>query len=174
MAEKLDLDDFERQMGPFALIQRPPDAVMQVRSIKLGVNRTMVAKRDAAVDNALSLIFDFDDLNVTTLPPVLEQDQFMVGRLPDCDVVIDDPSVSKRHAQLRWDALRGMCTVEDLGSSNGTWINKTALKGAPSRITDGSVISFGNVDFYFLNTPSLHQKLLEAPPSARSGAKLDE
>src|SRR5687767_14332029 len=171
MAQKLELSDFERQMGPFALIQRPPDAMMTAQSVELGANRTMVAKRGQQVDNALSLVFDFDHLQVTTLPPVNDQDAFVVGRLPDCDIVIDDPSVSKRHATLRWDAMRGECTVEDMGSRNGTWINETALQGEPKRIADGSVISFGDVDFYFLNTPSLHQRLTDAPPSTKSGKK---
>ena len=48
-----------------------------------------------------------------------------LGRDPDCDLTIDDPSVSRHHAQL---SLQGeQLVVQDLGSSNGTWLDGRAL-----------------------------------------------
>ncbi|MGH9193348.1 MAG: FHA domain-containing protein [Acidimicrobiales bacterium] len=45
----------------------------------------------------------------------------VLGRAPGCDIVIDHPTVSKRHAQLLVSAA-GDVTIADLGSHNGTWV----------------------------------------------------
>lgn len=44
----------------------------------------------------------------------------VVGRSSGCDVVVDEPTVSRRHLQLR--ALDGAWLAVDLGSMNGTWL----------------------------------------------------
>ena len=46
------------------------------------------------------------------------KDVAVVGRAPDCDVVIDDPEMSRRHARF----FQGT-VVMDLGSRNGTWLD---------------------------------------------------
>jgi anti-anti-sigma factor len=64
-----------------------------------------------------------------------------VGRQADCDLVISDPLVSRRHADLylRDDTLY----VEDLGSANGTIVNGVPLQGERS-LSSGDVIEFGD------------------------------
>jgi hypothetical protein len=47
--------------------------------------------------------------------------QLVLGRDPDCDVVIAVPAVSSRHARLAWQG--GQLVIEDLGSANGTWVS---------------------------------------------------
>lgn len=44
----------------------------------------------------------------------------VIGRAADCDVRVDEPTVSSRHARLRWDGRHVL--VEDLESQNGTWV----------------------------------------------------
>jgi predicted component of type VI protein secretion system len=63
-----------------------------------------------------------------------------VGR-DDCDVVLTDPEVSRRHAVLvaRSDGL----AIEDLGSTNGTWVNGERI-AAPEPIRAGDEVRFGN------------------------------
>lgn len=72
-------------------------------------------------------------------PPVeyeLDQSVVIVGRAPDCDVIVNHPYVSGRH-------LRLVCgvVVEDLGSSNGTFLDDQRIEGAQpignSRVTVG-------------------------------------
>ncbi len=48
--------------------------------------------------------------------------RLLVGRAGDCDVVIDDDGVSRRHGLLVV-SMEGEVTVEDLGSTNGTLVN---------------------------------------------------
>jgi hypothetical protein len=52
---------------------------------------------------------------------VLDGDRLVVGSAPDCDVVVDDTSVSRIHALLH--QLNGRWLIEDCGSRNGTRVN---------------------------------------------------
>ena len=51
----------------------------------------------------------------------LERETTLIGRGEDCDVRIDDPLASRRHAQVRREPWRYV--LEDLGSRNGTLVN---------------------------------------------------
>ena len=68
------------------------------------------------------------------------EDPVTLGRLPDCDVVLSDPNVSRRHAEIR---RRGNdFVVVDLGSTNGTRVNGAGVR--ERRLTDGDEISLGS------------------------------
>jgi hypothetical protein len=69
-----------------------------------------------------------------------ESERLLVGRHPSCDVVVDAPSVSRRHAQLTHRA--GTWVIQDLASTNGTWVNgervgRTALRA-------GDILTLGS------------------------------
>jgi len=151
----MGLETFEQQLGPFVLVQRPPDELTQQRALALGARSTVVVKKDQPVD-ALGLLFEFDDLMVATLPPTAPSESLMVGRLPDCDVVVDDPSVSKHHARLSWNQTTW--AVEDLGSSNGTQLNGKPVEGM-GVVHDGDELQFGDARFLMMRTATLHQRL---------------
>lgn len=68
-----------------------------------------------------------------------------IGRLPECEVVLSDPSASRRHAQIR--AQDGAWLLADLGSTNGTLVNGVTVQSHVlengDRITiGGSVLEF--------------------------------
>ena len=77
---------------------------------------------------------------------VLDGDRVCVGRQATCGVVIQDPNVSREHAQLR----RGQSgwTVLDLGSTNGTRLNGCGVSGE-QLLASGDEISFGSVTVRF-------------------------
>ena len=68
-----------------------------------------------------------------------------IGRLADCDVVLSDDSVSRRHAELRRQG--GEVVLVDLGSTNGTKVNGATVK--ERRLTDGDLISIGTTQLRF-------------------------
>jgi pSer/pThr/pTyr-binding forkhead associated (FHA) protein len=68
-----------------------------------------------------------------------------IGRQPDNDVVLDDPLISRRHAELRR-GPQGWQLV-DLDSSNGTFLNGRRVNSAT--LAPGDVIGLGHSDFRF-------------------------
>ncbi|QRK05856.1 FHA domain-containing protein [Archangium violaceum] len=163
LGASLSIGAFRRQLGPFVLIQRSPG-----RPSSLVLEPTRVAAASDIEKGMLSLLFEFDDLLITTLPPLARVEELGVGRLPDCDLVVDDSSVSKRHATLRWSEPQGRCTVKDLGSTNGTFLNGASLGTREATLKDGDILSFGNVQFWYLMTDTLHARL-HGPPSGKPG-----
>ena len=69
----------------------------------------------------------------------------VVGRLPECDVVLGDPNVSRRHAELRraGDAI----VVTDLGSTNGTRVNGVPVR--EQELRSGDEITLGSTTLVF-------------------------
>ena len=63
----------------------------------------------------------------------------LVGRDPGCGIVIADPTVSRRHAQLEVDA--DACSIRDLGSTNGTYAHGRPVTS--TRLHDGDTVTFG-------------------------------
>ncbi len=67
----------------------------------------------------------------------------VIGRASDADVRVDDPGVSRHHAELRiqWSGTRYTLEVVDLGSTNGSVVDGRRVSQAPVR--DGSRITVG-------------------------------
>ena len=60
--------------------------------------------------------------------PVPEGETVVLGRSLDCDFVVGGTDVSRRHARLL-PSSGGRFALEDLGSSNGTFVNGQAVQG---------------------------------------------
>lgn len=71
---------------------------------------------------------------------ILEGDQLNIGRDSSNEIVINDAEVSRRHARLTFQG--GKYVLEDLGSTNGTFVNGQRLAG-PRVLKAGEVVSFG-------------------------------
>ena len=52
----------------------------------------------------------------------------LIGRSPDCDVFLDDVTVSRRHAEIVHEG--GRYVIRDLGSLNGTFVNRHRIETA--------------------------------------------
>lgn len=76
----------------------------------------------------------------------LDKDIIVIGREDDVDIVIDNPSVSRRHAQVRREGAAWV--VEDLGSSNGTFLHGEKI-AAPKAVKEGDEIGFGKFSVVF-------------------------
>lgn len=80
-----------------------------------------------------------------TPPPTEEPGPFVIGREATCDLFLDDPTVSKHHADLRRTDDGWLLT--DVGSRNGTRVNGWRIQDAVLR--DGDVVRMGNVSVLF-------------------------
>jgi pSer/pThr/pTyr-binding forkhead associated (FHA) protein len=68
--------------------------------------------------------------------------EYIVGRDPECDLLLSDATVSRKHAAIRFQ--QNDLRVEDLGSTNGTMVNGRRIEGGAS-LQDGDVIHFGRL-----------------------------
>jgi hypothetical protein len=67
-------------------------------------------------------------------------ERLIVGRDPACDVVVTDPTVSRRHAQLTF--RDGVWVLQDLGSRNGTAVNGKRV--GRTALQSGDVLALGH------------------------------
>jgi EAL domain-containing protein (putative c-di-GMP-specific phosphodiesterase class I) len=79
-----------------------------------------------------------------TQTAVVCSQRFFVGRQPDNDLSVVNPTVSKRHAEFVWSD--GELSVRDLGSTNGTFINGRRVRDL-ERVRDGDRLQFGTAAF---------------------------
>ncbi|HVU92872.1 MAG TPA: FtsK/SpoIIIE domain-containing protein, partial [Jatrophihabitans sp.] len=71
----------------------------------------------------------------------LERGSLVVGRDAGCDLVLSDPDVSRRHAEI---AVDGSITVRDLGSTNGTYLDGVPVGGRPVELAPGVPLRLGD------------------------------
>ncbi|HVN51134.1 MAG TPA: FhaA domain-containing protein, partial [Acidimicrobiales bacterium] len=76
---------------------------------------------------------------------VLGDRTLSIGRLPECDIVIPDSNVSRRHAEIR-PTVDGFSLV-DLGSTNGSKVN--GERTVQRALRDGDELVFGNTRLVF-------------------------
>ncbi len=99
-------------------------------------------------------------------------DNLTIGRVAGCDLVLDDKKVSRRHARVLVE--RGVVEIEDLGSSNGVWLNESAVKRRMLR--DGDELRIGNSKMIFRlprEDPLPAEPIISAPVKPRSEAKVE-
>lgn len=76
----------------------------------------------------------------------LKGERFSLGRAPECDVFLDDVTVSRKHAVI----TRGQdgFTIDDEGSLNGTYVNRRRVETAT--LEDGDEVQIGKYKLTFL------------------------
>ena len=87
----------------------------------------------------------------------LEKDSYLVGRGQGCTILLDDPSVSRRHLMIR--RVASFFLVENLGGSNPVFLNEKPLH--KRRLTHGDRIGLGRHTLVYLEGPG--KGLLEPP-----------
>lgn len=77
---------------------------------------------------------------------LLDQDVTTAGRHPDSDIFLDDVTVSRRHAEFRREGSG--YTVHDVGSLNGTYVNRERIEAAP--LSGGDEVQIGKFRLVYL------------------------
>ena len=87
-----------------------------------------------------------------------------LGRATDSDVVIPDPSVSRRHALMK-QRDDGVFLMLDAGSSNGSTVNGASVlargQGPPTEVKPGDNVRLGRVECTFIDAPALRDFVLQ-------------
>jgi pSer/pThr/pTyr-binding forkhead associated (FHA) protein len=88
-----------------------------------------------------------------------------VGRHPDSDIFLDDVTVSRRHAELVREGARYF--VRDVGSPNGTYVNRTRVE--KRRLSSGDEVQIGKFKLVYVATAT--QKRTSAGRKRREPAR---
>jgi pSer/pThr/pTyr-binding forkhead associated (FHA) protein len=82
-----------------------------------------------------------------TLTTLEDGTELVIGREPDCDIVIASSEASRRHARIA--QREGRWAVTDLGSLNGTYLNGERLGSEPHWLAPGDAIVIGGEKLTF-------------------------
>ena len=134
--DRLSLGEF----GIQAKLVKPADAGAEAEAVEGDFGHTMVysttgARRVESPRQAPTRALLVGEDKRT----VVAGDSFVIGRSRECDLVLDDPNVSRRHAELRRDD--DGWAVHDLGSTNGIKLNGQRSRGG--RLSPGDEITLG-------------------------------
>jgi pSer/pThr/pTyr-binding forkhead associated (FHA) protein len=69
----------------------------------------------------------------------------IIGRSMETDIALNDDFLSTQHARLEWREAENAWVLEDMGSTNGTFVNGFEVRDATS-IKDGDVIRIGRIE----------------------------
>ena len=108
--------------------------------IKSATVRGPTAPATVATASSKSPIIDIDGQRYLLTGPVT-----VLGRGSDCDVVVDDPGVSRRHLEIRSTPAGVVAT--DLGSTNGTFVEGNSITAAT--LVDGNELTIGRTRILF-------------------------
>ena len=103
-------------------------------------NRTAEQPRPitAPAGSPRSLVVTEGSLQGTTI--ALGQAPILIGRAPECTLVLEDDFASGRHA--RFSLQSGVWILEDLGSTNGTFLGRSKVE-APTAVDPGTPVRIG-------------------------------
>ncbi|MDZ4821527.1 MAG: EAL domain-containing protein [Planctomycetota bacterium] len=103
------------------------------------------------------------DTTLSIRKVTIKQLPFRIGRLPELHFSLPDPTISKQHAEFF--EQNGTLLLRDLGSTNGTFVNGTRLRGE-TVVREGDLIQFANSVFRLgcdRVSVALRQTLEQAP-----------
>lgn len=92
----------------------------------------------------------------------LDKPELSIGRHPECDIQIDDAAVSTHHARIiaqpsRYMADQTEVLIEDLGSTNGTFINGTKVEKQQLSNDDEVRVAWNTFKFIDDTTPDFER-----------------
>ena len=97
---------------------------------------------DNPLSVVLSLNLNHDAPKKAASGPVLAASDVVIGKAADANFIVTDVLASRRHARLI--SLENSLILEDLGSTNGTFLNGKLIRTSPVR--EGDIITIGNTD----------------------------
>lgn len=98
------------------------------------------------------LVLKYNDVEMQRLE--LRRESCLIGRAKECDLQVAERRLSRKHCEIQRDDA-GRWVVSDLGSQNGTYVNRRKIKG-PTPLTGGDVLNFAEYSVLFLSEGSAY------------------
>ncbi|MEE2671880.1 MAG: GGDEF domain-containing protein [Bdellovibrionota bacterium] len=118
------------------------NATLVITDIKAALS----AADDEAASKPACFLVVGGDLNGTIFD--LLEGETIVGRNPDCTIPLEFQGISRQHFKVNVDNS-GNSIVQDLGSSNGTYLNNQKIE-APTALNKGDMVKIGSIALKFL------------------------
>ncbi|MCO4754220.1 MAG: GGDEF domain-containing protein [Bacteriovoracaceae bacterium] len=109
------------------------------------INAALAAADNEAASKPACFLVVGGELNGTIFD--LNDGETVVGRNPDCSIPLDFNGISRKHFKAVMNA--GVCKVQDLGSSNGTYVNNAKIEGEVV-VNKGDMVKLGSIALKFL------------------------
>ncbi|HEY0544235.1 MAG TPA: FHA domain-containing protein [Pyrinomonadaceae bacterium] len=93
----------------------------------------------------------------------VESKRFLIGRVPDNDLMIEHSSLSRRHALI--ESFDDVVQISDCGSSNGTFLNGSPVT-TPVELHDGDVINLADVCELTVELADAHRAQAASPAAS--------
>ena len=105
-------------------------------------------------EKAVLLILSSEELGRTF---IIDKDEITIGRDDHCDIRLDDPEVSAQHCRITVPGDKTFI-LEDLGSTNGSFINRKAVK-KPTQLFYSDRVVLGKTVLRFFLEETLNENL---------------
>jgi len=122
-----------------------------IRMIFLDISMMYKKKTGGLADAYLKLINLRHEMDFYVEESYEVSENEVIGRGRKCDISIDDRYMSMQNSRIFKTA--GKFYIEDLKSTNGTYLNGKPLRNAAVELLDGDKISIGRVNFLFVLPP---------------------
>jgi pSer/pThr/pTyr-binding forkhead associated (FHA) protein len=150
-------------------VQRAGDRIVKQAAYALGNTAEIALKASSPTEAAL--LHEADRVTGLKLPEVLlsQTKVIAVGRQPGVPLLIDQGSVSRRHAEISY--ANGQYILHDVGSTNGTFVNDVRIEpNSPHMLKPNDLLRFGKLVTFRFVLRALPPKTASASPSGSSMA----
>ena len=118
------------------------------------IQKSKKRKSTILKEKAVLLILSSEELGRTF---IIDRDEITIGRDSQCNIQLNDPEVSAEHCRITVPAERTFI-LEDLGSTNGSYINKKAVK-KPTQLFYSDRLVLGKTVLRFFLEETLNENL---------------
>lgn len=101
-----------------------------------------------ATDNAMTVVASLVQLNTNRSFAIYNNTEVVIGKGSQANIIVSNPIISRAHAKIS--CRNGVCTIQDLGSKNGTFVGDGKIMGNDTvTLANGMYITLGNEIFQF-------------------------
>ena len=118
------------------------------RNAPTGLIDDNTAPETDSIPSASAAVATLIQMNTGKSFAIMNNTELVIGKGSQANVIVSNPIISRAHAKIS--CHNGTCTIQDLGSKNGTFVGDQKISGSNIVVlTDGMYITLGNEIFQF-------------------------